>query len=111
MKFLLLAVAVAAALVHHGDAHRTDKEIAAYNKAHPKEVIATSARPPLACSFATVPNNFSVTFKNKGLVSDLINLLNDAPMRGTDRAVMSAAVFGEMNTAVTAWCAAHPAKR
>jgi hypothetical protein len=97
MKPFLLAGIAAVVLAHHGASHPPTA------KPHP-DIVPIPAAP---CGFASVPNSFSVTFKNKGLVSDLVNLLNDAPMRESDRAVMRAAVFGEMNVAVDAWCTAH----
>ena len=96
MKPTILAAALVAATAHHATPHSPI--------AKPKQAVAPPAQP---CSIATVPDGFSVTFKNKGLVSDLINLLNDAPMRESDRAVMRATVFGEMSTALAAWCAAN----
>ena len=98
MKLLLLSTAAAAMLAHHGASPSR-----AIVRPYP-DIVSIPAAP---CGFASVPDSFSVTFKDKGLVSDLINLLNDAPMREADRAVMRAAVFGEMSAAVDTWCAAH----
>lgn len=101
MNPFLLAGIAAAVLAHPGASQSpSHPDVQTY---HP-DVVPIPAPP---CGFANVPNSFSVTFKNKGLVSDLVNLLNDAPMRESDRAVMRATVFGEMNAAVDAWCTAH----